>query len=127
MPRKPSSRKFIAYWCNEGLEYLADITDDLAAANDFEREKIFTILADKDSNTNTKQRELNRMVNLMIMRAMANTQRHYELYTFEADSSIDEDTIRKMFSTNPQFIVDLIREKGVQLHSDRARTKPAIV
>lgn len=127
MPRKSANRKFIAYWSNEGLEYLADITDDLAAANNFEKEKIFSILSDDHIGTNVKQRELNRMVNMMIMRAMANTQRHYELYTFEADPSISEESIREMFNTSPQFIVDLIREKGIKLHSDRAWKKPAIV
>lgn len=54
------------------------------------------------------------------LRAQANGQRHYEIYTFSASDDVDIDDIREMFEANPQVAADTIRRIGHQIYSDRA-------
>ena len=54
------------------------------------------------------------------LRARANSQRHYEIYTFSASDDVDIDDIREMFEANPQVAADTIRRIGHQIYSDRA-------
>lgn len=126
---KQSDRKFIAMWCCEGLESLVEITNLVEKANDCKKTKMFDIIKKPDSVlTNTAMTELNLMLFAMIMRARSNPQRHYEIYMVTTPRrSFNEKTLRDMFNANPQGMVDLFREKGVKIYSDRARNKPAIV
>ncbi|MCX7593187.1 MAG: hypothetical protein N2235_05405 [Fischerella sp.] len=128
MARRKKERRFIAMWCSEGLESLIDITDKLDAANNFERYKIFDIIQNPDEvKTNQAMAELNRMLLGLTMRARANTQRHYEIYMVVTPNNITANDLTAMFNANPQGMVDLFREKGVKIHSDRATSKPLIV
>ncbi len=100
------SRNYLAMWDEEGLECLFDITGmdgDMMIAK-LKGEK-FTAPFN---------------LSMMMLRARANSQRHYEIYTFSSDDSIDAEMIKDLFNDNPQFIVDLIREHGNKLYSDRA-------
>lgn len=98
--------KFVIMYCNEGLECIFDITD---FAHD-------TLVAKLAGNPDPRS-AFN--LSMMIVRARANSQRHYEIYALDTDNSIDENCIREMFNTDPQFIVDLIRSKGSKIFSDR--------
>ncbi len=53
------------------------------------------------------------------LRARANSQRRYEIYTFSAIDGIDVDDICEMFEANPQLAADTIRRIGHQVYSDR--------
>jgi len=61
------------------------------------------------------------------LRAQFNTQRHYEIYVFEATKGITAEHIRDMFDASPQIAADTIRGIGTQFYSDRQTQKAAIV
>ena len=106
---------FLVMWCCEGLECVLPINPGQAMLDK---------LLDKDYN---HEKELGKLLVILKMRAMANTQRHYEIYQLRTSAGIDNETIEKMFEDCPQTIVDLIRGKGTQLYSNRAAGKPVII
>jgi len=61
------------------------------------------------------------------LRAQFNTQRHYEIYVFEATKGITAEDIREMFEASPQTAADTIRRIGTVFHSDRRTQKAVIV
>lgn len=61
------------------------------------------------------------------LRAQFNTQRHYEIYVFEATKGITKDDIVEMFEASPQTAADTIREIGTVFYSDRQTQKGVIV
>jgi hypothetical protein len=98
-------------WCSEGLETLINLTKN-------EQENIIAVLKDEPVRyTNPIQ--------YMIMRARYNPQRHYEIYV--VDSELDEVSIEEMFNTNPQVIVDAIRNVGHMLYSDRKSNTKVVI
>lgn len=63
----------------------------------------------------------------ILMRARMNPQRNYEVYALVCDSDITKDTIQEMFENDPQSAVDLIRERGIKLFSDRQRGNARVI
>lgn len=61
------------------------------------------------------------------LRAQFNTQRHYEIYVFDATKGITAEDIRDMFEASPQTAADTIRGIGTVFYSDRQTQKAAIV
>jgi hypothetical protein len=61
------------------------------------------------------------------LRAQFNTQRHYEIYVFNATKGITKDDIVEMFEASPQTAADTIREIGTVFYSDRQTQKGVIV
>lgn len=98
---------FLISWDMEGLEAVINISA-------VEKEKIWNVLQDKDTNKNLSQ-----IVNAILLRARYNAQRHYEVYTVAVSEGIDENDLRDMFENDPQGSAELIRERGTKLHSDR--------
>jgi len=56
-------------------------------------------------------------LSMMMMRARANLQRSYEIYSFTT-VDMDYDDVKSMFETDPQVMVNAIREQGHMIHSD---------
>ena len=108
------THQFVVMWCNEGLEYVGDVTADLG-------NKAWAKLKGDEY--------LGGMPNLMHLRLRAqyNPQRHYEIYFVDAVDGITEDDIRDMFMASPQTAADTIREKGVVFHSDRADVNQTVI
>lgn len=100
-----SNRLFAVMWDCHGLEALARIPEPA--------DTTFALLQSKKAPE---------MPNIMHwkLRAQANGQRHYEIYTFSASDDVDIDDIREMFEANPQVAADTIRRIGHQIYSDRA-------
>lgn len=100
-------------WDENGFETLKDCTS-------WERESFLNTIAGKELTPAP--------VNLqaMTMRARFNPQRAYEIYTFNTDESIDEETLWEIARENPQSLVNMIREKGKQLYSNAKLTEPRI-
>ena len=122
------SKSYIIYWCNEGLEAVVDITEQLANANVREKEKIFDIIKNPEiEHPNDYMREINRMVNTMIMRGMANTQRHYEIYSLHTTDEISKADLEKLFEESPQTTADLIRTRGTKIYCDRAEKNLVVI
>ena len=99
-------------WCSEGLELVFNISE-------WHKSKIwYDLRGEKCPHTFPN-------LQLLILRAISNPQRFYEIYTVK--TSLTKEDIIEEFETNPQIIVDLIREKGSKIYSDRKTTKDLIV
>ena len=108
-------------WDMTGLESLINVTKIEKEHEQWEKENIFRILKEE---TQTLKPPMVPLM-MMIMRAKANSQRHYEIYTF--DSELSEQDIRETFETNPQVMVDAIRNVGHKFYSDRADKKQQVI
>ena len=102
---------FVVMWDCYGLEAVARVPDPA--------DTTFALLQSKKAPE---------MPNIMHwkLRARANSQRHYEIYTFSVESGIGADDIREMFEANPQMAADTIRRLGHQVYSDRSTTERLI-
>ena len=96
---------FLVMWCCEGLECVVDLT---------EKEKQNTMKVLKGEKP-----EGFGFVTMLTMRARANTQRAYEIYTIWASPGTTRDDLIKMFTDTPQQAADLVRERGSCMYSDR--------
>lgn len=110
-------------WDMYGLECIIDVSKIINERQCWEKEKIWNTLKEKPYLTVEPSIPLN----LLIMRAKANPQRHYEIYSITTDKSIDYDTMLALFKETPQFAVDLVRERGNEIYSDRNTEKAIIV
>ena len=101
-----SDHQFVAMWDCHGLEYLGDITAD-------EQDRTWSALQGKPKSST--------LPNLMHLelRARYNSQRHYEIYIFNAQEGIGAEDIREMFDADPQTAADTIRRIGHKFYSDR--------
>ena len=107
------NNRFVVMWDCNGLEAVEQLPDDAET----------TIALLKGVEPPKPQ------FNIMHwrLRAQFNTQRHYEIYVFEATKGITKDDIVEMFEASPQTAADTIREIGTVFYSDRQTQKAAIV
>lgn len=108
-------------WDNTGLETIIDVSKHEKEVEAFEKQKAWHILKGELHNVKPPSIPLQ----MMIIRAKANNQRHYEIYGFT--SNMSEKSVREMFEDSPQFIVDWIRDNGVKIYSDRVNTKDVVI
>jgi predicted HTH domain antitoxin len=99
-----SGSRFLAMWDCDGLECMFDITgiehDAMLAGLKNEAFKLpFNLTA-------------------LMLRARYNSQRSYEIYTFETQDDISLNEMIEMFNENPQYFAELIRDKGNKIYSD---------
>ena len=118
---KKKTTRFVAMWDMTGLEALINVTKLDKEHEDWEKENIFRILKDQDKTLKPAHVPLD----MMIMRARANSQRHYEIYAF--DSELSEQDIRETFEDSPQVMADAIRNVGHKFYSDRANKKQQVI
>jgi hypothetical protein len=100
-------------WDENGFEVLKDCSS-------WERESLLNTIAGKPLTPAPVN------LQVMIMRARFNPQRNYEIWTFNTEESLDEDTLWSYAETNPQALVDMIRERGKQLHSNAKKEESRI-
>ena len=98
---------FIMAWDCNGLEAVVNITE-------YEKEATWATLQDQEPS-----KKIGHIVNYLMLRARANSQRHYEIYTMTAVDGITDEDIRTMFEQDPQGSADLIRDRGNKIYSDR--------
>ena len=118
---KKKTTRFIAMWDMTGLECLINVSKVEEEHEQWEKEKIWRIL--KEENKTVKPANI--PLDSMIMRARFNSQRCYEIYTF--DSELSEKDIRETFESDPQVMVDAIRNVGHKFYSDRADKKTQVI
>ena len=99
------SRVYICMWDCNGFETIADCTR-------WERDSFLNIIAGKE----LKAAPVN--LHALTMRARFNPQRNYEIWTFNTEEELDEDTLWQYAEDNPQGLVDMIRERGKKLYGD---------
>ena len=66
-------------------------------------------------------------LNMLILRARANPQRNYEIYTVQVEPDVSLTDIQDMFKDSPQDIVDLVRSRGHRLYSDRQYAEDRVI
>jgi hypothetical protein len=117
-------RYYIVSWDCEGVEFLKDITKD--HPDNWAKQHLF------DCIKQSKVVKVNTSFDLMAlkMRAMANTQRHYEIYVFTSEDDICESDIQAWANSDPQGFADWVRVNHSYKVYDNRRDpykKPAIV
>lgn len=109
-------------WCESGVECIQDITDN--HPDNWGKSELLETLRGVKPKTNP----LYAQVNMMIMRAHVNIQRHYEIYWFTASDSMTKECIDDWFDTDCQSAVDWIRINGTHVYGrTRGVHRPAIV
>jgi len=106
---------FVVMWCNEGLEYVGDITAD-------NQRVMWEKLQGRDSPRHALANPFH-----LRLRAQFNPQRHYEIYFIGAEDGISEDDIRNMFLASPQTAADTIRARGECFYSNRAEVDRTVI
>lgn len=120
--------KYLLSWDIHGLEALIPLDPMLAAAEQADKELLFKRITEPEGDfVNTGVMAINRTVTLLMMRARDNSQRHYEIYTIDTTEDITEEWLRGIFEANPQGAVDLIRERGTKLFSDRMNRETQLI
>jgi len=104
---------FLVMWDMYGLECLFNVTE-------WHKQTTWSILTEKETPNRPN-------INMMMLRAKMNSQRCYEIYSFNADEGVGEDCIRQSFKDNPQGIVNLIRKQGNKIYSDRSETTKQVI
>lgn len=103
----------VSFDCN-GLETLQDITE--YHPDNWDKNQLLAVMMGKAY----KKAPIHKQIGMMIMRARANTQRHYEIYVQQAEADITAADFASAFNDNPQFWADYVRENhSVKLYSDR--------
>jgi hypothetical protein len=119
---------YIISWDMTGLEAVVDVTENIARGNEFEREKIWDILKDPERiPRNEWAHEVNQILHHMMLRARANPQRHYEIYSINTNRDITKLDLEDMFNDAPQAAADLIRDRGHRLYSDRVNRRTQVI
>lgn len=115
MPSRKTARHFIAMWDVTGLECIFDLTSLKEEHDEWEKKAIWSTLREEQF----RDIEPSIPLNMMILRARFNSQRHYEIYEF--DSTIGLDELKETFKVNPQPLVDWIRKNGYKVYSDHIK------
>ena len=110
-----NSNVFVLSWDCSGIETVLNVTD-------YEKAVVWARLGDLDPPVN-----LNSMLNHLFLRARANPQRNYEIYTVHVAEGVSEEDVREMFHNDPQGSADLIRESGNKIYSDRINNKERLI
>ena len=114
-----TTNAFIFSWDCNGIEAIIPITE----YEKWDQENLMRLLKNEKRLSNP----LNTIIRTLLMRARYNSQRHYEIYAIDCDSSLDEEFWKEQWNSAPQTTADLIREKGHKLYSDRRQTQYTIV
>lgn len=103
-------------WDNTGLEYVCDI-------DAIEQNRMWDLLQNKPLQDRPH------VPNIMHMklRAQCKPQRHYEIYLIDVELTVSEQDIRDWFRDDPQTIVDLIRERGQVIYSNRVEKNHVVI
>ena len=112
MMTRKKTKHYLAMWDMQGLESLHDVDSHMKKYNEWEKQKVISILKEQRIPDQPSGIPLQ----MMILRARANSQRAYEIYEF--NSTIGYDELKEAFNDNPQPIVEWIRENGKKVYSD---------
>lgn len=121
----PSSKKktnnFLVVWDMLGLESIFDVNAAMKEIEDWEKQQLWSML--KDQKVAKKPNPI--PLQMLIMRARSNSQRSYEIYSF--NTSMTENEVRKIFADDPQPIVDWIRKNGNKIYSDYTKSDRKLI
>jgi hypothetical protein len=112
--KKKINKLFLVVWDMYGLESIHDLTK-------LDRDNLFAVLKDESANN-----AASKLVHYNVLRARANSQRCYEIYTVQTDPGISIDDLVSLFNSDPQAAAELIRSRGNKIYSDRSDRKVVI-
>ena len=110
--KKNKAKHYLAMWDMQGLECLFDVDLHMNKYNEWEKQKVVSILKEE----RIPEQPQGIPLQMLILRARANSQRVYEIYEF--NSTVKYDELKEAFNDNPQSIVEWIRENGKKVYSD---------
>ena len=99
-------------WDMQGLECLYDVDLHMNRYDEWNKQKVVSIL--KDERVPDQPQGI--PLQMMILRAKFNSQRAYEIYEFNSTMGYKE--LTKVFNDDPQPVVEWIRENGKKVYSD---------
>jgi hypothetical protein len=114
--REKKGRNFLVVWDMLGLESIWDIDDAQNQLDNWEKKQVWNTL--KGVPMEKKPNPI--PLQMVIMRARFNSQRSYEIYSF--NTTMTENEVRTVFAEDPQPIVDWIRENGNKIFSDYVKS-----
>lgn len=116
MPKKKHTHPhtLLLVWDCLGLEYSCDLTN-------YEKELMWSELKGEKPTVRIPG------LDILILRARANPQRNYEIYTVQVEADVSLKDIQDMFKDTPQAIVDLVRARGHRLYSDRQYAEDRVI
>jgi len=121
----PSSRKknkhYLAMWDCNGLESLHDVDYHMDRYNEWEKQKVISILKEEQ----IPARPTGIPLQMLILRARSNSQRAYEIYEFTSTLKYKE--LTEIFNDNPQPIVEWIRANGKKVYSDYVKSERKLI
>ena len=113
---------WIVSWDCQGVEFLKEITED--HPDNWAKQHLF----DSIKASKRVEKPLSFSLTGLKMRAMANSQRHYEIYVFTSDDDIDEEDLRAWFEDDAQGFADWVRvNHSYKVYDNRAEERPKIV
>jgi len=119
--KKNKAKHYLAMWDMQGLECLFDVDLHMNKYNEWEKQKVVSILKEEQVPIQPQGIPLQ----MLILRARANSQRAYEIYEF--NSTVKYDELKEAFNDNPQPIVEWIRENGKQVYSDYVKQERKMI
>ena len=119
--KKNKAKHYLAMWDMLGLESLHDVDLHMNKYNEWEKQKVVSILKEEQVPIQPQGIPLQ----MLILRARANSQRTYEIYEF--NSTVKYDELKEAFNDNPQPIVEWIRENGKQVYSDYVKQERKMI
>ena len=115
MPKKRTQpQTLLLVWDCLGLEYSCNLTE-------YDKDLMWSALKGEKPKVRIPG------LDILILRARANPQRNYEIYTVQVEADVSLKDIRDMFKDSPQDIVDLVRARGHKLYSDRLYTEDRVI
>ena len=112
--KRTQPHTLLLVWDCLGLEYSCNLTD-------FEKDMMWSTLKGEKPSARIPN------LDFLILRARANPQRNYEIYTVQVEPDVSLKDIEDMFKTTPQEIVDLVRARGHRLYSDRHYAEDRVI
>ena len=119
--RKKKTNHYLAVWDCNGLESLHDVGYHMDRYNQWEKQKVIAILKEEL----IPARPTGIPLQMLILRARANSQRAYEIYEF--NSTLKYDELKTAFEVDPQPIVEWIRENGKKVYSDYVKSNRKMI
>ena len=120
--RKKKLNNFLVVWDMLGLESIFSIDNAMDEIENYEKDKVWKTLKGEGS-IGRKPNPI--PLQLLIMRARCNSQRSYEIYSF--NTTMSEREVRKIFAEDPQPIVEWIRENGNKIYSDYVKQEKKFI
>lgn len=112
--KRTQPHTLLLVWDCLGLEYSCNLTD-------YEKDLMWSALKGEQPKVRIPG------LDILILRARANPQRNYEIYTVQVEADVSLKDIRAMFKDSPQDIVDLVRARGNRLYSDRQYKEDRVI